>query len=57
VFPFLALLCFLLALFGAHIGTVDLVLLGWVFFAFTLLFGNWPMAIVTARFGRGNTQA
>lgn len=52
MFPFLALLCFLLALFGVHPGSVDLVILGFVFVALSLLFGNWPVGIVLDRVGR-----
>jgi len=51
MFPFLALLCFLLALFGVHLS-VDLVILGFVFVALSLLFGNWPVGIVLDRVGR-----
>jgi len=44
VFALLALLCFVLALFGAHIG-LDLVILGFCFIAAHLLFNvaiPWP---------------
>ncbi len=52
MFALLALLCFLLALFGvAHIGILDVLTLGWVFIAAALLVGNWPMAYVQARMG------
>ena len=51
MFAFLALLCFLLALFGAHIASIDLVVLGLAFIAAALLVGNWPMGYVTERFG------
>lgn len=54
MFPFLALLCFLLALFGAHIGTLDLVLSGFVFVAASLLVGNWPVGIAVERYGRSS---
>ena len=52
MFAFLALLCFLLALFGAHVGSIDLVLLGFVFVAAALLVGNWPVGMVADRVGR-----
>jgi len=52
IFAFLALLCFLLALFGAHVGSIDLVLLGFVFVAAALLVGNWPVGMVADRVGR-----
>jgi len=57
MFPFLALLCFLLALFGAHVGTLDLVLLGWVFVALALLVGNWPVGLAVERYGRRSPPA
>lgn len=38
MFALLALVCFLLALFSVHIGTVNLVVLGFVFVAAHLLF-------------------
>jgi hypothetical protein len=50
MFPLLALICFLLALFGGSIGSLDLITLGWVFIAAALLVGNWPMGYVTTRF-------
>lgn len=49
--PFLALLCFLLALFGVHLS-FDLVVLGLVFVALSLLVGNWPVGVVVDRVGR-----
>lgn len=42
MFALAALICFLLALFGAHVGTIDLVVLGFVFIAAHLLVGLWP---------------
>lgn len=42
MFPILAIVCFLLALFGASVG-LDLVVLGLVFVAATLLVGDWPL--------------
>ena len=51
MFPFLALLCFLLVLFGVHLS-FDLVILGFVFVALALLFGNWPMSRITERMNR-----
>jgi len=51
VFPFLALLCFLLALFGVHLGGLDLVVLGLAFVALALMFGTWPMGYVNERWG------
>lgn len=52
MFALLALICFLLALFGGSIGSLDLLTLGWVFIAAALLVGNWPMGYVTGRFHR-----
>lgn len=43
MFALAALVCFLLALFGAHVGTVDLVVLGLAFIAAHLLVGLWPL--------------
>ncbi len=37
-----ALICFILALFKVHIGTIDLVVLGLAFVALHLLLGAWP---------------
>lgn len=54
MFALLALICFLLALFGGSIGGLDLITLGWVFVAAALLVGNWPMGYVTTRFNRSN---
>ncbi len=42
MFALLALICFLLDLFHAHIGTLDLLVLGLVFVAAHLLVGLWP---------------
>lgn len=42
MFALLALICFILALFGASTG-IDLVVLGLVFVAAHLLFGAWPL--------------
>jgi hypothetical protein len=39
MFALLALLCFVLALFGVSIGTIDLVVLGLAFIALHLLIG------------------
>jgi hypothetical protein len=39
VFALLALICFILALFGVHLGSIDLVILGLVFVAAHLLLG------------------
>jgi hypothetical protein len=46
MFALIALICFILALFHVHIGTIDLVVLGLVFVAAHLLFdfrpwGSW----------------
>lgn len=46
MFALIALICFILALFRVHIGTIDLVVLGFVFIALHLLFdfrpwGSW----------------
>ena len=46
----LALVCFLVALFGGHIGSLDLVTLGLAFVAAALLLGPWPFGTVFARF-------
>lgn len=43
MFALLALLCFVLALFHAHLGDIDLVILGFVFISLALLFGAWPI--------------
>lgn len=48
----LALLCFVVALFGGSLAGIDLVTLGLAFIAAAMLFGNWPMGYVTARFHR-----
>lgn len=39
----LALLCFLLALFGVHPGGLDMMVLGLCFVALHLLVGVWPL--------------
>jgi hypothetical protein len=39
----LALICFVLALFGVALGTLNLVTLGLVFVALHLLVGIWPL--------------
>lgn len=44
MFALLALLCFVLALFRVVLGSVDLVVLGFVFVALHLLVGAWPFA-------------
>jgi hypothetical protein len=41
MFALTALIAFILALFEVHIGDVDLVILGLVFIAAHLLFGDW----------------
>ncbi len=51
MFALAALLCFLLQLFGAHIGGVDLVVLGLAFLACAALVGNWPVGVVADRMG------
>ena len=56
MFPFLALLCFLLALFGVKL-TIDLVILGFVFVALALLFGNWPVGYISDRMRQPTTRA
>lgn len=50
MFALLALLSFILALFGVHIGSISLVTLGLVFVAAHLLTGYTPWS---GRFGRG----
>lgn len=54
MFALLALLCFLLVLFGGSIGGLDLTVLGFAFIAAALLVGNWPVGYVTSRFNRPN---
>lgn len=49
MFPLLAFVCFLLALFGVHPGGLDMVILGLCFVALTLLMGTWPMGYVHSR--------
>jgi hypothetical protein len=39
-----ALICFILALLGAKIGNLDLVVFGLVFVALHLLIGSWPFS-------------
>jgi len=39
----LALICFILALFGVHPAGLDLVILGFCFVALHLLVGVWPL--------------
>lgn len=46
----LALLCFVIALFGGHIGSIDLVVLGLAFIAAAMLVGNWPLDSVMTRY-------
>jgi hypothetical protein len=41
MFALLALICFVLALFGVRPGEVDLVILGFAFIATHLLLGDW----------------
>lgn len=48
MFGLIALICFILALFHAHLGSVDLVVLGFVFLAAHLTFGP-IIAIPTVR--------
>lgn len=48
MFALAALVCFLLALFGAHVG-IDLVVLGLAFLAAHLLLGAWPFGTVRRR--------
>jgi hypothetical protein len=55
MFALLALLCFLVSLFGGTLGGIDLVTLGLAFIAASMLVGNWPMGYVTTRFN--NTRA
>ncbi len=40
MFALVALICFILALFHAHVGSVDLVILGFVFTALHLLIND-----------------
>lgn len=40
MFALIALICFVLALFGAHLGGIDLMILGLCFVALHLLFGS-----------------
>jgi hypothetical protein len=46
VFALLALLTFVLALFGVALGSVNLVILGLVFISAHLLVGLWPLGAV-----------
>jgi hypothetical protein len=41
MFAVLALIAFILALFRVHIGSIDLVILGFVFIAAHLMAGGW----------------
>lgn len=40
MFILIALICFVLALFRVDLAGIDLVILGWIFFALHFLFGN-----------------
>lgn len=51
MFALLALIAFLLALFGAHVGSIDLVTLGLAFIAAHLLLGAWPFGAAPWRRG------
>lgn len=42
MFALLALVCFVVKLFDGHIGSIDLLVLGFVFVAAHLLVGLWP---------------
>lgn len=50
--PLAALVCFLVALLGGHLGGVDLVVLGFAFIALSLLIGPYPFGGFVARFHR-----
>lgn len=52
MFALLALLCFLVALFGGHIGSIDLVVLGLAFVAAALFLGPYPFGGFVERLGR-----
>jgi len=55
MFALLALVCFLVALFGGHIGTLDLVVLGLAFLAAGLLMGGaWPFGTYVSRINRSD---
>jgi hypothetical protein len=49
MFAILALLCFVVALFGGTLGSINLVTLGLAFMAAAML-TTWPMSLVTTRF-------
>ena len=52
MFALLALLCFVVSLFGGSIGGVDLITLGLAFIAAAMLVGNWPLGYVSTHFNR-----
>lgn len=43
MFAILAVVCFLMAAFGGHIGDINLVDIGLAFLAFAILVGSWPI--------------
>jgi hypothetical protein len=45
----IAFVCFLLAAFGVDVGKIELIPTGLAFIALALLFGNWPMGLITTR--------
>lgn len=49
MFALVALICFVLALFHAHLGEIDLVVLGFAFIALHLM---WDVALPVGRFVR-----
>jgi hypothetical protein len=49
MFAVLALITFILALFGVHIGSIDLVVLGFVFIAAHLIWDPFPVSGWVAR--------
>jgi hypothetical protein len=45
----LALICFVLAMFGVKFDAVNIVYLGFAFLALGLLIGNWPIGVFARR--------
>ena len=53
MFALLALLCFVVSLFGGTLGDINLITLGLAFLAAAML-TSWPMGMVTARLSSSN---
>lgn len=45
----LALICFVLAMFGVKFDAVNIIYLGFALLALALLIGNWPIGIIGRR--------